>query len=76
MRIARLRADAFVSGVAGSYTNLFLKGVAELVKTLIQGVLTMTLVPIFGPKDCRLKEGAGDALRSACADMWCSARCI
>jgi hypothetical protein len=48
--LARLRADAFVCGAAGGYTNLFLKGVAELVKNLIEGALTMTLLG-----DCRLK---------------------
>ena len=30
-------ADAFLCGAAGGYTNLFLKGVAELVKNLING---------------------------------------
>ena len=69
--LARLRADAFVCGAAGGYTNLFLKGVAELVKNLIEGALTMTLLG-----DCRLKEGARDALRIVGTDMWCSARCI
>jgi hypothetical protein len=29
--------DAFICGAAGGYTNLFLKGVAELVKNLFNG---------------------------------------
>ena len=33
-------ADAFICGAAGGYTNLFLKGVAELVKNLINGTLS------------------------------------
>ena len=32
--------DALICGAAGGYTNLFLKGVAELVKNLANGAVT------------------------------------
>jgi len=34
-----LPTDALICGAAGGYTNLFLKGVAELVKNLVNGAL-------------------------------------
>ena len=72
-------ADAFICGAAGGYTNLFLKGVAELVKNLINGtpfitqLFTLVSTDDDDDDDCDGDDGdagddGGDGIDDDCVD--------